>query len=113
MDRLARRSEPRRTAMTKYAALDVSMEQTAICVVDENGRKIVEGKVPTDPDAISAWLAEKVGDVARVGMETGPLAVWLWNELVMRGMPVVCLDARHGNAALSMMPNKTDRHDAA
>jgi len=99
--------------MTKYAALDVSMEQTAICVVDENGRKIVEGKVPTDPGAIAAWLAEKVGDVARVGMETGPLAVWLWNELVMRGMPVVCLDARHANAALSMMPNKTDRHDAA
>ncbi len=43
--------------MTKYAALDVSMEQTAICVVDENGRKIAEGKVPTDPDAIVEWLA--------------------------------------------------------
>ena len=25
--------------MTKYAALDVSMEQTAICVVDENGEE--------------------------------------------------------------------------
>lgn len=99
--------------MTKYAALDVSMEKTAICVVDEDGRKIVEGKVPTDPATITAWLADKVGAVARVGMETGPLAVWLWNELAMRGLPIVCLDARHANAALSMMPNKTDRHDAA
>lgn len=47
--------------MTKYAALDVSMEQTTICVVDENGKKIAEGKVPTDPDAIADWLAGKGG----------------------------------------------------
>lgn len=99
--------------MTKYAAIDVSMEQTAICVVEEDGRKIAEGKVPTDPDAITDWLASKAGQVARIGMETGPLAVWLWNELTSRGLPIVCLDARHANAALSMMPNKTDRHDAA
>ncbi|WP_245489855.1 MULTISPECIES: IS110 family transposase [unclassified Mesorhizobium] len=43
--------------MTKYAALDVSMEQTAICVVDGSGRKLAEGKVPTDPDAIAELLA--------------------------------------------------------
>jgi len=99
--------------MTKYAALDVSMEQTAICVVDENGRKLAEGKVATDPDAIADWLAGKTGEMERIGMETGPLAVWLWNELTRRGLPIVCLDARHASAALSMMPNKTDRHDAA
>ncbi|MER9451743.1 hypothetical protein [Mesorhizobium sp. M0254] len=39
--------------MTKYAVLDVSMEQIAICVVDENGKKIARGKVPTDPRAIA------------------------------------------------------------
>lgn len=99
--------------MKKYAALDISMEQTAICVVKEDGRKVVEGKVPTDPDAIAEWLAGKAGEIERIGMETGPLAVWLWNELTKRGLPIVCLDARHASAALSMMPNKTDRHDAA
>lgn len=99
--------------MTKYAALDVSMEQTAICVIDESGKKLAEGKVSTDPDAITSWLAEKAGPVGKIGMETGPLAVWLWNALTTRGLPVVCLDARHANAALSMMPNKTDRNDAA
>ena len=46
-------------------------------------------------------------------METGPLAVWLWNELRARGLPVVCLDARHANAALKVRPTKTDRNDAA
>ncbi len=52
--------------MRKYAALDVSMEQTAICVVEEDGRKVVEGKVPTDPDAIAEWLAGKAGEIERV-----------------------------------------------
>ena len=64
--------------MRKYAALDVSMEQTAICVVEEDGSKVVEGKVPTDADAIAEWLAGKAGELERIGMETGPLAVWLW-----------------------------------
>lgn len=99
--------------MTKYAALDVSMKQTAICVVDGSGSRIAEAKVPTDPDAIPDWVAGKAGHLARIGMETGPLAVWLWNERTKRGLPIVCLDARHASAALSMMPNKTDRHDAA
>jgi transposase len=99
--------------MNQYAALDVSLEQTAICVVDETGRKLVEGKVVTCPDSITMWLREKAAALIKVGMETGPLAVWLWNELSKRGLPIVCVDARHANAALSMMPNKTDRHDAA
>ena len=83
--------------MQKYAALDVSMEQTAICVVDEDGRKVVEGKVPTCADAIATWLGEKAAGLVKVGMETGPLAVWLWNELVARRLPIVCLDARHAS----------------
>lgn len=49
------------------------MEQTAICVVDGSGSRIAEAKVPTDPDAIADWLAGKAGDIARIGMETGPL----------------------------------------
>jgi len=99
--------------MNQYAALDVSLEQTAICVVDETGGKLAEGKVVTCPDAITAWLREKAVALTKLGMETGPLAVWLWNELSTRGLPIVCLDARHASAALSMMPNKTNRHDAA
>src|SRR3712207_2964788 len=31
---------PREAAMVRYAALDVSLEMTAICVVDEDGRVI-------------------------------------------------------------------------
>ena len=98
--------------MSAFAALDVSQEQTAVCVVDAGGTILAEGKVPTCPDAIAAWLAQWPGAIEKVGMETGPLAVWLWNALRAKGLPIVCLDARHAHGVLKMMPNKTDRHDA-
>jgi transposase len=41
------------------------------------------------------------------------MAVWLWNELHARALPVICLDARHVHAALKVRPIKTDRNDAA
>jgi transposase len=100
-------------AMVCYAALDVSLETTAICIVGEDGRVLAERKVRTCADAIQTFLAGKAADLRRVGMETGPLAVWLWNELRERGLPIVCLDARHANAALKVRPAKTDRNDAA
>ena len=98
--------------MAVFAALDVSQDQTAVCVVGQDGGMIAEAKIVTCPDAIAEWLAQWSGQLGRVGMETGPLAVWLWNALAARGMPIHCLDARHANGVLKMMPNKTDRHDA-
>lgn len=99
--------------MPCYAALDVAQATTAICVVDEEGRIRAEKAVTTCPDAIADFLANRAPGLVRVGMETGPLAVWLWNELAERRLPVVCMDARHANAALKMRPIKTDRNDAA
>src|SRR5215813_5965364 len=49
----------------------------------------------------------------RVGLETGPTATWLWTELKRRGLPVICIDARHAKAGLKMQINKSDRNDAA
>jgi len=45
-------------------------------------------------------------------METGPPAVWLWNALAAKGLPILVLDARHAGAALKMRPDRTDRRDA-
>ena len=83
--------------MGVYAALDVSQEETAICVVGQDGALMAAAKVPTCPDAIADWLARWSEGLERVGMETGPLAVWLWNALTAGGLPIVCLDARHAN----------------
>lgn len=98
--------------MGKYVGLDVSLEATAICVVDERGGIIAERKVLSQPEAIAAFIQAKAPDAERVGLETGPLAVWLWNGLRSLGLPVICIDARHAKAGLSMMINKTDRNDA-
>src|ERR1700752_3764432 len=40
------------------------------------------------------------------------MASWLWHELRRVDLPVVCIDARHAHAALSVRMNKSDPNDA-
>ena len=68
--------------------------------------------VVSDPDLIAEYLAEHSPMMQRVGLESGPTSSWLWRELEARGLPAVCIDARHASAALSMQINKSDRNDA-
>ncbi len=98
--------------MTCYVGLDVSMKETAICGIDEAGERVWVGKSRTDPDVIASVLAERAAGAVKIGMETGPLAVWLWHALKVRELPIVCLHARHASAALKLQRNKTDRNDA-
>jgi transposase len=98
--------------MTLYAGLDVSTSETAICVVDEIGSVVWEGKVPTTVEAIADALAARAAELVRVGMETGPVSVWLWHGLRRVGVAVDCIHARRAAAALKLQTNKTDRNDA-
>ncbi len=98
--------------MSEYVGLDVSMKETSICVVDEAGRVVAEGKVATSIEAIAAFVAERAPAVARIGLETGSLSGWLWRGLVRCGLPAVLIDARHAHAGLKLQLNKTDRKDA-
>jgi transposase len=95
-----------------YVGLDVSLETTSMCVVDEGGAIIWRGECPSDPVAICAALAKYAPGAVRVGLETGQLSNWLTLSLRRRGVPILCLDARHAKAALSMQINKTDTNDA-
>jgi transposase len=98
--------------MPLYVGLDVSQKETEICVVDEEGRRIWRGRCPSQPESITQALQRHSPEPARVGMETGPLAIWLWHGLQALGVPVDCLHARHVAAALSLQVNKTDANDA-
>lgn len=63
--------------MTKfYAGLDVSLEMTIVCVVDEDGHICLEAKVPCEPTALIEILSALDGAFVRVGLEAGPLSQW-------------------------------------
>jgi transposase len=102
----------RRTAMEYFAGLDVAMEETAICVIDREGKVVLETMVTTDPDAIAKVLKPYLSKLRRAGHEAGSLSPWLQVELKQRGVPAICLEAWHARAALSAMRNKTDKADA-
>jgi hypothetical protein len=38
--------------MKYFAGMDVSLEETAICVVDESGRIVKEGRAASEPQAL-------------------------------------------------------------
>ena len=98
---------------TYYVGLDVSKDETAICIRGRDGRIELAVKKVTDPDAIAGVLSRTGLHIACVVMETGRMANWLYHELEQRGVPVVCVDARQAHAVLSQMHNKTDANDAA
>jgi transposase len=98
--------------MEHYVGLDISLKLTAICIVDRTGKIQREGVVPSDPEAIAAFIESHSSNIARVGLEAGATSTWLWTELNKLGLPVICIDARHAKAALKMQINKSDRNDA-
>src|SRR5258705_5554265 len=98
--------------MEHYVGLDVSLKQTAICVVNQVASVVRKGVVYSEPKAIATFVRSKAPGAVRIGLETGPTATWLWTELNMMGLPVICIDARHAKAVLKMQINKSDRNDA-
>ncbi|MDB5578315.1 MAG: transposase [Bradyrhizobium sp.] len=63
--------------MRYYAGLDVSLEETAICVVDETGKVIRELRAASEPDALVETLAATGLSFERVGLEACSLSSWL------------------------------------
>ena len=98
--------------MEYFAAIDVSLELSSVCVVDGTGRIVREGKVASEPDALVRYLRESGLALTRVGLEAGPLSQWLHAGLIEAGFEAVLLETRHVKAALGAMTMKTDRNDA-
>ena len=98
--------------MKQYVGLDVSQKETAVCVVDQDGKILFEGKSPSNPGALAQIIRKRAPYAERIGFETGAMASWLWHELKRIELPVVCIDARHAHAALSVRMNKSDPNDA-
>ena len=98
--------------MEYFAGIDVSLEQSSVCVMDATGKIIREAKVASEPEALAHFFTELGFPVVRIGLEAGPLSQWLHAGLSQAGYETVLLETRHVKAALSAMVVKTDRKDA-
>jgi len=98
--------------MDHYAGIDVSLEQSSVCIVDGSGKIIREGKVVSDPEALTCWFGALGLSLARIGLEAGPLSQWLYPRMKQAGLAMELLETRHVRTALATMPVKSDRNDA-
>jgi transposase len=98
--------------MDHYAGIDVSLECSSVCIVDAAGKIVREAKVLSEPEALIAWLKGLGFDLARIGLEAGPLSQWLYAAMRDAGLAVELLETRHVRDAFAAMPVKSDRNDA-
>jgi len=95
--------------MAAFIGLDVSRKSTAICIVDQEGRRLWRGQWVSAPEAIARAIERQEAEDAVIGLETGPMSTWLVHEL--RPVP---------STSFALMPatrkqlqvNKNDRNDA-
>jgi len=98
--------------MNLYAGLDVSLKETAVCIMDQDGEMVLECKALSDPKALDDVLSAYAGALKRVGIEACAVGGWLQVELAQRGYEAILMETHHTHVALKTMRNKTDRNDA-
>ena len=97
--------------MDYFAGLDISMDETHVCVLDREGVVVRESKTESTAQAIAGELA-KAPTCRRIVFETGRMAPILFHGLNQLGLPVVCVESRQAYQALrSLATHKTDRKD--
>ena len=91
--------------MDYFVGLDVSLRSVAICVIDRDGRTVLERPVACEIDDISRCLAGSPASELRIGFEAGAMSQHLFFGLRAAGFEVIFMEARQVNAALSAMRN--------
>lgn len=87
----------------------MSLEETAVGVIDGAGRIVKEARLASEPEASVAFFRGPGLAMARMGLEACALAAWLREGLAAAGLRAVCLETHRAKAA---MASKTDRHAA-
>jgi transposase len=72
--------------METFVGLDVSLKETSVCVLNQQGTRVFEGKVASEPAAIARLIRKHAPNVVRVGLESGPTSVWLSHGLSAEGL---------------------------
>ena len=71
--------------MDHFAGLDVSVNETSVCIVDDTGKIMREAKVASEPEALLPVLKNPTYHFKRIGLEAGPLSQWLFSALAEAG----------------------------
>ena len=98
--------------MRNFAGLDVSLEMTSVCVVDDDGQIVREQKVLSEPNALVAFFADLEVDMTRIALEAGSLSQSLYVGLAEAGLPLICAETRQLKAVPSAAVNESDPNDA-
>lgn len=85
--------------MKHYAGIDLSMETSHVCVVDEDGRRVGAVCVDSTPASIAAAL-DRHGPIERAVIETGRMTPSIALGLREQGVAIVCIDARQAHQSL-------------
>lgn len=99
--------------MTYYAGLDMSLEETAICVVDAEGKIVREVRAASEPDTLLTALKALELPFERIGLEACSLTAWLHDGLRAAGLPAICIEMRQANAAMTEARPATGPRGAA
>jgi transposase len=98
--------------MKCYAGIDVSLECSSLCIVDDTSKIVREGKAASEPEALIGWFRTLGFRLERIGLEAGPLSQWLYAAMREAGLRVELLETRRVRDAFKAMPVKSDRNDA-
>ena len=90
-----------------YAALDVSLEKTTLCVMAQRRNHHPRGGGAKRPRRAGGGLGAASPPFERIGLEAGPLSEWLVRGLAAHGLSAVLMETRQVRAALSAQ----DRQD--
>jgi hypothetical protein len=89
-----------------FIGIDVSTKESALCILDGNGKIVRETKPPSDPEIIARFIADTGLAIERIGLESGCTAAWLFAGLQRYGWPVICRCAARGRGAASRFPQQ-------
>ncbi len=98
--------------MRNYVGLDVSLKTTSICILNEKGKRIIEGEANSTPEEIGEFLKKTGLEIERIGLESGSLTHYLKKGLLGMNYQVIAMESRKMAAILGTIINKTDKNDA-
>jgi transposase len=98
--------------MRKIVGLDISLQKTAICVLDRDGQVVWQGKIDSQPGPLIDSFSS--GRIRSTWWDWKPARSrnGCTGTLQAPASRLVCVETRHAQRFLSTRPVKTDKNDA-